>query len=63
MFKMLVFLLASPYVALTSWMGAAYLSAGHLEEGLPLLALSLMCVSYFVKGAAETVEWIRGRLK
>lgn len=63
MFRMLVFLLASPYIALISWMGAVYISAGKLEEGLPLAALTLMCVSYFAKGAAETVEWIRSRLK
>lgn len=63
MFRMLVFLIALPQIGLISWLGAVYLSKGLLAEALPLLALTLMCVSYLVKGAADTAEWVRGRLK
>lgn len=52
MFKMLVFLIASPYVGLVSWMGAVYLSQGYLSEALPLVALTLMSVSYLTKGGS-----------
>lgn len=63
MFRMLVFLIALPQIGLISWLGTVYLSKGCLAEGLPFAALALMCVSYLVKGVAETVEWIRGRIK
>ena len=60
---MLVFLIALPQIGLVSWLGAVYLSKGFLTESLPFLALTLMCISYLFKGAQETVEWIRGKLK
>lgn len=63
MFRMLVFLIAVPHLMLISWLALVHLSSGAVADGLPFAAISLMCASYFVKGAAETVEWIRSRLK
>lgn len=63
MFRMLVFLIASPQILAVSWLGVVCLNSGHMEEGLPLLGICLMCCSYFVKGAAETFEYIRSRIK
>jgi hypothetical protein len=63
MFKMLVFLIAVPHLTLISWLALVYLSSGRVAEGLPFAAISLMCASYFVKGAAETIELGRSRLK
>ena len=62
-FRMLVFLNAIPHLMLISWLALVHLSSGGVAEGLPFAAISLMCASYFIKGAAETVEWIRSRLK
>lgn len=63
MFKMLVFLIALPHLMLLFWLGAVCLTSGHLTEGLPFAAIGLMCVSYFVKGSCETIEYIRSRIK
>lgn len=63
MFRMLVFLIALPQIGLISWLGAVYLSKGCLAEGLPFAALALMCVSYLVKGAADTIAHVKGMLK
>jgi hypothetical protein len=62
MFRMLVFLIAVPHLMLISWLGLFCLSSGRLSEGLPFAAIALMCASYFVKGAAETIGWIRSRI-
>jgi hypothetical protein len=63
MFRMLVFLIAAPHLMLISWLALVYLSSGAVADGLPFAAISLMCASYFVRGAAETVEWIRSRIR
>lgn len=63
MFRMLVFLIASPHLILISWLGLVYLSSGHVAEGLPFAAISLMCVSYFINGATETIGWVKDRIK
>lgn len=63
MFKVLVFLVALEPLILTSWLGLVYISSGKISEGLPFAAISLMCLSYMVKGVAETVSLIRSRLK
>lgn len=63
MFRMLVFLVALPHWIAMAWLGLACLSAGQVAEGLPFWAICLMCASYLVKGATETVEWIRSRIK
>lgn len=44
-------------------MGAVYLSQGYLSEALPLVALTLMSVSYLTKGALETADYIKSRVK
>jgi hypothetical protein len=63
MFRMLVFLIAVPHLMLISWLALAHLSSGGVADGLPFAAISLMCASYFVKGAAETIEWVRSRIR
>lgn len=63
MFRMLVFLIALPYLMLLSWLGFVYLASGHITEGLPFAAITIMCGSYFLKGACETVDYIRSRIK
>lgn len=63
MFRMLVFLIAVPNLMLVSWLGLVCLSSGNLTEGLPFAAMCLMCSDYFVRGAAETIEYVRGRIK
>lgn len=63
MFRMLVFLIAAPHLFAMAWLGLIYLSSGYVSEGLPFMAVCLMCCSYFVKGATETIEYIRGRIK
>lgn len=63
MFRMLVFLIAIPNLMLISWLALVCLSSGQLTEGLPFAAICLMCASYFVKGATETISYIRSLLK
>lgn len=63
MFKMLVFLVASPLLLLVSKFALLYMSSGYLAEGLPFAAVSLMCLSYFAKGATETIDYVRTRIK
>lgn len=62
MFRMLVFLIALPHLMLISWLALVYLSSGQVADGLPFAAISLMCASYFVKGAAETIEYVKSRI-
>lgn len=63
MFKMLVFLLALEPLLLTAWIGVSYLASGYVSQSLPFIAISLMCIVYFVRGAVETVNYIRSRIK
>lgn len=63
MFKVLVFLLAVEPIILTSWLGLVYTSSGRISEGLPFLAISLMCFSYLAKGVYEAVSYVQSRLK
>lgn len=63
MFKVLVFLIAIEPVILTSWLGLVCLSSGRISEGLPFVAISLMCFSYLAKGVMETVSFVQSRLK
>lgn len=62
MFRMLVFLIATPLLLLISKLALIYVSSGYLAEGLPFAAICVMCASYFFKGAAETVGYIRSRI-
>jgi len=63
MFRMLVFLVAAPKIWLTFQLATVYISTGYVEQGLPFAAIVLMASSYFLKGAAEAVEYVRGRIK
>lgn len=63
MFRMLVFLLATPLLLLMSKFALIYVSSGYLAEGLPFAAVCLMCGSYFVKGAAETINYVQSKIK
>lgn len=63
MFRMLVFLIAFPHWLAMAWLGLVCLSSGEISQGLPFWAVCLMCASYFFKGALETVEYIRSRIK
>ena len=63
MFRMLVFLIAFQPIMLVSWLALVCLSSGDLKEGLPMCAISLMCFSYFIKGAVETGNYVRSFLK
>lgn len=63
MFRMLVFLIAAPKIWLTFQLATVCMSAGQIEQGLPFAAMTFMAVCYFLKGATEAVEYVRGRLK
>lgn len=63
MFRMLVFLVSAPLVLLMSKFALVYISSGYLAEGLPFAAVCLMCGSYFVKGAAETIDYVQSKIK
>lgn len=63
MFKILVFLIALEPFLLTSWLGLVCLSSGKISDSIPFLAISLMSLSYLAKGAVETFELVKSRLK
>jgi hypothetical protein len=63
MFRMLVFLVAAPKIWLTFQLSLVYMSSGHVEQGLPFAAITLMAVSYFLKGAVEAAEYVRSKIK
>jgi|688.fasta_scaffold100726_5 hypothetical protein len=63
MFKMLVFILSFEALLTLGWIGLSYLSFGRLVQSLPYLAIVMMCVSYFMKGASETISYIKSHLK
>lgn len=63
MFKMLVFLVAAPQVAIMSWLALLLLSSGDFGSGLPLASLVLMSVSYLVSGAGEVFKGVKERIR
>ena len=63
MFRMLVFLIAAPKIWLTFQLSLAYMSSGYIEQSLPFVAITLMTVSYFLKGAVEAAEYVRSKIR
>jgi len=63
MFKMLVFILALDPLLIVFYLALVNISSGKVSEGLPYAAISLMSLSYFVKGACEAASYIKSRLK
>jgi hypothetical protein len=60
---MLVFLVALEPVLLVFYIALVTLNSGKIHESLPYIAIFLMCVSYFVKGAIETFKYAKQFLK
>jgi hypothetical protein len=63
MFKILLFFVALEPIILVSWMGLIQLNSGRLYDSLPSIAISIMCISYFISGVKEVVKYIKTFLK
>lgn len=60
---MLVFLIALEPLILCFYIALLSLKTGKIHECLPYFAISLMAVSYFLKGLKETLDKIKKFIK
>ena len=56
-------MIAAPKIWLTFQLSLAYMSSGYIEQSLPFVAITLMTVIYFLKGAVEAAEYVRSKIR
>ena len=63
MFKMLLFLVALEPLLMVFYLSLLNISSGKIAEGLPFAAISIMTLSYFARGASETISYVKSLMK
>jgi hypothetical protein len=63
MFRILLFIIAAEPVGFVLSIGLSQLFSGKVSESLSSLAISVMCISYFLKGISEVISNIRKLFK
>lgn len=62
-FRILLFLIAFPYLTAIARIGAVCLSSGDLSDALPFLAICVMCISYLFRGLSQVIARLQAAVK